>query len=395
MIANHYSHRLSNLDLRMAACVPPGGNWKDIPDHVPSNRLAQIRLSFAAGEGSRSTYYGRLHPDNPAYTINTYFNRPGNGCFLHYDFAKEQHRTVSQREAARLQSFPDDFHFLGAKLSVNKQIGNAVPPILSLQIAKGFDERGAFIDLFCGAGGLSWGFHQLGWKQIAATDIEKSFLETHQLNFRGKVLHGDITAQGTFDELVATAKAASRNGPMIILGGPPCQGFSTAGNRRSMDDARNHLFKQYAKTLTSLDVEAFVFENVPGLLNMQGGIIFNEVKHTLQGCGYELSVWNLRAEEFGIPQRRTRIFILGVRRKMKVTTPAPITSGRSRATLLTPSRRCWSVKEALDDLPPIDAGEDGSGLEYRDGPSNRFQEFVRGKISATELLDSYEKSGFA
>src|SRR5437016_14242917 len=85
-IPNHYTAKLSKLDLDVARAVPPGGNWKNIPHEIPSKRLEQIRVSFAAGEGSRSTYYGRLHPDRPSYTINTYFNRPGNGCHLHYDY---------------------------------------------------------------------------------------------------------------------------------------------------------------------------------------------------------------------------------------------------------------------------------------------------------------------
>ena len=103
MIFNHYAAKLSDLDMHIVNCVPPGGNWKDIPETIPSQRLAQIRESYKAGKGSRSTYYGRLRPEMPAYTINTYFNRPGNGCNMHY----EQNRTLSQREAARLQTFPD------------------------------------------------------------------------------------------------------------------------------------------------------------------------------------------------------------------------------------------------------------------------------------------------
>ena len=77
MIFNHYASSLSELDMQVIKCVPPGGNWKNIPESVPSQRLAQIRESYKAGKGSRSTYYGRLRPDMPAYTINTYFNRPG------------------------------------------------------------------------------------------------------------------------------------------------------------------------------------------------------------------------------------------------------------------------------------------------------------------------------
>src|SRR5205814_1515277 len=151
---------------------------------IPSQRLAQIRASFKAGEGSRSTYYGRLNPDNPSHTVNTYFNRPGNGSFVHY----EQDRMISQREAARLQSFPDNFIFAGNRGSVNKQIGNAVPPLLAYQIASVLPYAGVFVDLFCGAGGLSLGFHWRGWRSAMANDIDKSFLATHERNFGTSVL---------------------------------------------------------------------------------------------------------------------------------------------------------------------------------------------------------------
>src|SRR5438105_4499707 len=179
IIPNHYTARLSTLDLETAVCVPPGGNWKNIPVTVPSRRLESIRVSYAAGGGSRSTYYGRLHPDRPSYTINTYFNRPGNGCHLHYDYEGGQHRVLSEREAARLQSFPDNFLFSGSHLAVQKQIGNAVPPLLAYHIAKVLPIAGQYVDLFSGAGGLSLGFKWAGWEPIVANDIEPEFLDTY------------------------------------------------------------------------------------------------------------------------------------------------------------------------------------------------------------------------
>src|SRR3954447_7175940 len=124
MAANHYSASLSALDMEIVRHVPAGGNWKNVPESVECKRLDGIRASFARGEGSRSTYYGRLRADAPSYTINTYFSRPGNGCHIHYS----QDRVVSQREAARFQSFPDSFEFKGSRSAINKQIGNAVAP---------------------------------------------------------------------------------------------------------------------------------------------------------------------------------------------------------------------------------------------------------------------------
>lgn len=392
MIPNHFSHRLSDLDLEMAAFVPPGGNWKNIPLHVPSKRLSQIRESYAAGEGSRSTYYGRLKPDYPSYTINTYFNRPGNGCFLHYDFDGQQHRTISQREAARLQSFPDDFKFVGSKLSINKQIGNAVPPLLSFQIASIFRESGSYIDLFSGAGGLALGFHWAGWKQIVANDIEKHFLDTYRLNLGGNIVLGDITKPLIFDEIVVMGKSAPSVGPTILLGGPPCQGFSTAGKRRSMNDLRNHLFKQYANILSALNIDGFIFENVPGLLNMEGGAVLREIKATLEACNFEITIWVLRAEEFGVPQRRTRIFVVGQRGGIKLIAPAPIAFVNTVRSNLPFGPSGWSVKDALGDLPAIAAGEDGSGFSYRNEPANLYQRFARGHLDAKSIVKAMHRA---
>lgn len=152
MIFNHYASSLSELDMQVIKCVPPGGNWKNIPESVPSQRLAQIRESYKAGKGSRSTYYGRLRPDMLSYTINTYFNRPGNGCHMHYD----QDRTISQREAARFQSFPDSFEFIGSLGAINNQIGNAVPPLLAYQIAKNIPFKDSLLTFSVGQEDLHW-----------------------------------------------------------------------------------------------------------------------------------------------------------------------------------------------------------------------------------------------
>ena len=94
---NHISPTFSELEKKMVVCIPPGGNWKDIPENIPSQRLAQIRKS-----GGRTTYYGRLKKDAPSYTISTYFNRMGNGCFIH----PSQDRLISIREGASFFNLP-------------------------------------------------------------------------------------------------------------------------------------------------------------------------------------------------------------------------------------------------------------------------------------------------
>jgi Alw26I/Eco31I/Esp3I family type II restriction m6 adenine DNA methyltransferase len=384
-ISNHYSASLSELDLTIARAVPPGGNWKNIPVQVPSQRLQQIRESYAAGGGSRSTYYGRLLPDAPSYTISTYFCRPGNGCHLHYDY--RQHRVLSQREAARLQSFPDSFVFQGNRNSINHQIGNAVPPLLAYQIASRFPKKGQFVDLFSGAGGLALGFVWAGWEPIVANDVEASYLKTYQANIDENVVLGDIRDLKVFERLIAVCNER-RNPklPLLVLGGPPCQGFSTAGNRRSMDDERNWLFRQYTKVLQEVRPAAFVFENVTGILNMDSGRVFEMVRSELLKEAKSLSAWKLKAEEYGIPQRRTRVILVGSSHAMLA--PPTMTKFKAETTLFGVLPPAVTVSEALSDLPPLAPGEDGSAKDYLYQPQNIYQQFVRGYISAEEYLAS-------
>lgn len=307
----------------MVKAVPPGGNWKDIPVTIPSQRLRQIRESYAKGGGSRSTYYGRLHPDRPSYTINTCFNRPGNGCFIHYNMRDSQHRLISQREAARLQSFPDSVEFFGSKASINKQIGNAVPPLLAFQIASSFGEPGRFVDLFCGAGGLSLGFVWANWRPVLGADLEPSFLQTYSAAIDSNVVCGDITRTSVFQEIIDRSRrlTSHTSDRFFVLGGPPCQGFSTAGNRRSMSDGRNLLYVEYCRSLKLLQPDGFLFENVLGLTNMEGGRVLATIVRMLEDLDYNVSVWRLKAEDFGIPQRRQRIFVVGARGSVTMRRP--------------------------------------------------------------------------
>ena len=368
----------------MVAAVPPGGNWKDIPVSIPSKRLDQIRSSYAAGLGSRSTYYGRLHPDKPAYTISTYFSRPGNGAHIHY----EQARVISSREAARLQSFPDSFAFHGSDTAVRRQIGNAVPPLLAFALAQGWGKPGLCLDLFSGAGGLSLGFHWQNWKSILASDIDRDALATYSSNFSSPTVLGDIRSASVQSDIVALtleARKKSDNLPFLLLGGPPCQGYSTAGNRRSMDDNRNHLFNEYAALLHKTQPDGFLFENVPGLLSMQKGIVLNDIIESLSAVGYRVEKFLLDADEYGVPQRRKRLILAGAKSNdVSFAMPEPPTPRNSSLNFVGPS-----VSDALSDLPTIISGQDGSDFEYRSSPVGGYQHFLRNRISAADFIASY------
>ena len=389
-IPNHVAPRLSELDMRMVVSVPEGGNWKDIPESIPSKRLEQIRESFKRGEGSRSTYYGRLKRVDPSYTISTYFSRPGNGCHIHY----EQDRVLSAREAARLQSFPDSFEFIGSQTAVNTQIGNAVPPLLAYQIAKTLGTPGVFVDLFAGAGGMGLGFKWAGWTPIVANDIQPTYLATYARNVHDNVLVGSIAHQEVFDALVVEALNAQQKGvPFWVLGGPPCQGFSTAGNQRSMEDPRNQLAWDYVRFLSRVRPDGFVFENVTGLLNMDGGRVFSAVKEAFSTVMPTVLSAVLAADAFGIPQRRKRVILVGVRRQSseRYNWPEPISALRPARTLLADLAPAISVQDAIDDLPQLKQGEDGTHLAYRSAPQTPYQSLMRGNLAAPEYLKTFYK----
>jgi len=371
--------------MQMVHSVPEGGNWKDIPECIPSKRLDQIRKSFKRGEGSRSTYYGRLRRDRPSYTINTYFNRPGNGCHIHY----EQDRVISQREAARLQSFPDSFEFIGSQGAIFTQIGNAVPPLLAFQVAKTLGAPGVFIDLFAGAGGMGLGFKWAGWTPILANDIEPKYLATYARNVHSETVVGSITEASVFDNLVAAGEAARADGrPFWVLGGPPCQGFSTAGNSRTMNDSRNHLFWDYVKFLKRVRPDGFIFENVTGLLNMHGGKIFELVREAFSSVMTSVTGFVLSTDEYAIPQRRKRVILVGQRNPftLHLNLLEHLTSMETETLLFSVIQPSITVEEAISDLPPLKAGENGSGLSYCSDPKNVYQALMRGLISPEQYL---------
>jgi len=298
---------------------------------------------------------------------------------------------LSQREAARLQSFPDSFEFLGPQGAICKQIGNAVPPLLAYQVARTLGEPGAFIDLFCGAGGMGLGFKWAGWKPIVANDIEPVFLETYGKNVHDNTVVGSLTDEAVFKKLVAEVKKARIKGkPLWVLGGPPCQGFSTAGKARSMDDPRNHLFLDYVNFLKKIKPDGFVFENVTGLLNMQGGEIFAAVQKAFSAVMPCISDAVLSAEKFAIPQRRKRVILVGTKTMIDWQSPNKRTTAESQNHELFGSAHWISVEEAISDLPALTSGENGEALPYRTHARTTYQGLMRGLITPAEYLEDIE-----
>ena len=379
LLFNHQTGSLSELDLEMIRRVPAGGNWRHIPEDIPSRRLARIRKT-----GGRTTYYGRLRWDAPAYTINTHFHRPGNGTFIHPDDGSEgrppQHRLISFREAARLQSFPDAYRFHGPRTSLLKQIGNAVPPLLAWAIASHLEGE-AVAEVFAGAGGLSLGFALAGYEVLVATDIDEKALRTYRTNHpRTEAFAGDILEGTTRERFVEeTLKRLGGRELDGLIGGPPCQGFSTAGWRRA-EDPRNRLWLAYLEVLKALRPRWFLLENVPGMATMrgeEGALVLETMAKAFRNLGYRLEVGVLNALHFGVPQRRKRLFVLGTRGDLlrTYTLPPPLI------------QKPLTVRDAIGNLPPLGVkdGEEVLVLEELP-PETPYQAWLQGELGVGEVL---------
>jgi len=372
LLYNHIAPRFSKLELEMVQHIPPGGNWQDIPESVPSQRLAQIRRNG----GGRTTYYGRLRWNKPSYTISTYFNRMGNGCHIH----PEQNRLISIREGARLQSFPDSYRFHGSKASIYKQIGNAVPPLLGFVIASSLRHRirsPYFVDLFAGAGGLSEGFRMGGLTPVAGIEIDESFFQTYKKNLGSTDGNGFVC--GNVCEARNQKKIVDESSSFdvdVIAGGPPCQGFSLAG-WFNPSDLRNQLFKEFVSMVAHLSPKIFILENVLGMLSMDKGGFVRKMISEFESIGYYVSMpWKLNAADYGVPQLRKRVFLVGSSQRSEFLPPSPIFDEEHYAT----------VKDAIFGLPPLEPGDGEDSIEYNLEAHSNYQRFLMGEIDAESFI---------
>ncbi len=180
--------------------------------------------------------------------------------------------------------------------------------------------RYTYIDLFCGAGGFSKGFDNVGFKNIFSLDYEPDFCKTYRRNFPlHKLLEKKI--QSLYPEEIK--KIVKRQKIDVIIGGPPCQGFSMAGNigRKFLDDERNHLFKEMVRVVNIIQPNFFVVENVQRLFSHNQGRTRSEIINKFEDAGYCVKCEVLNAADFGIPQNRRRVFFIGSKITKKIVFP--------------------------------------------------------------------------
>lgn len=217
-----------------------------------------------------------------------------------------------------------------------------------------------FIDLFAGCGGMSLGFENAGFKQLLAIDNWQDALDTYKFNNpEAATLCGDLT-QVTANQIKAKYNFKSVD---IIIGGPPCQGFSIAG-KRIIDDDRNKLYKAFVNFVKTFKPKAFVMENVPNILSIGEGAVRDSIIKDFSDLGYRVSYKILLASDFGVPQNRRRAIFVGLKNGADFIFPEP--------TITSPV----TTKEALSDLP-LETIEDGGA--YSTQPQSDYQRKMRGE----------------
>lgn len=223
------------------------------------------------------------------------------------------------------------------------------------------------IDLFSGCGGLALGFKWAEFSAAFASDIDENCEKTYSYNFPGvPFIQNDLR-----DIATKQIKEFVNKDVDVVVGGPPCQGFSLANKNRDKvkDDPRNELFYEFVRVVKDFQPKAFVMENVRGLLSMKNGEVIKLMKEEFEnsGLGYLVDFKILLSSDYGVPQNRQRVIMIGFRKDLDILPEFP---NKTYSKPLT-------VWEAISDLPQIKAKEGEEGMKYHSKPQNEFQKFVR------------------
>jgi len=218
-------------------------------------------------------------------------------------------------------------------------------------------------DLFSGVGGLSLGFEQAGFDVSFAVEFDKDIAAAYEKNHAGTTMYNADISKLDAKELLA------KHGKVdVIVGGPPCQGFSQKGKRLSVNDDRNYLFRQYVRFVDVFRPKFFVIENVPNIISTANGYFKNEIIKEFSALGYDVKADVFDVSEFGVPQQHRRAVFIGQLEKNEVAFPKP--SGK-RVT----------VNDAISDMIPLESGCGDEVSEYLSPAQTAYQKMMRKGMS--------------
>lgn len=239
------------------------------------------------------------------------------------------------------------------------------------------------ISLFSGAGGMDKGFESAGFNILWANDFDKDAVQTYKKNLGSHIILGDITKISS-EEIP--------DNPDVVIGGFPCQGFSVNNTKRSMKDQRNFLYKELLRIVKDKNPKIFVAENVKGLLSMEKGKVIEMIKNDFEELGYKVDYKVLNAAEYGVPQARERVIIIGNRIGVKniypLKTHSDLSNTRENFTLFDlendntyPSLKKYvTVKESIGYL---------SDVRLRDEPFELNGKIIYNHIASEKVSDKF------
>ncbi len=240
------------------------------------------------------------------------------------------------------------------------------------------------IDLFAGVGGLSYGFaHDDSFNIVAANEILEPMAKAYSLNHPTVKMYNCDIKDFSINDLKSDL-GINEGDVDIIVGGPPCQAYSTAG-KRAEGDPRGQLFQQYYRILSELKPKVFVFENVKGLLSMNGGKLIRQIIELFESLGYNVNVKLLNAADYGTPQIRERVIIVGNNFHGVFPYPKPTHFNPEDTKDNHDGLKPYiTLGEAISDLPIIESNQ--TGTQYLSNPQNDYQRLMR-KNAPKEIQD--------
>ncbi len=251
------------------------------------------------------------------------------------------------------------------------------------------------VDLFCGAGGITEGFRQAGFTCHYANDCMVEAIETFSHNHPTTWCEARDIEE--VDPVEVRERLAFAKGDLdVLVGGPPCQGFSINAPERFLTDPRNKLFTDYVRFVEEFQPKTFLFENVPGLLSLGDGKVFRQIMSEFRRLGYEVSHKILFAAHYGVPQERWRLILLGSR-DCPIDHPSPTHFATGRANFRGGStltfqlgegdrqdlRPAVTVGDAIGDLPRLEMGEGAEVVGYTCEPHSDYAAQMRNPSGIT------------
>lgn len=238
------------------------------------------------------------------------------------------------------------------------------------------------IDFFAGAGGLSHGFQMAGFEVLGGTDVEEKFKKTYEENHDAPYIPADVRNLAVED--LMKQLNVEKEEIDIVVGGPPCQGFSLAKANRDPGDSRNQLVSEYIRKIYEIQPKWFLMENVKGLASMEDGDVLEyALKMFREELGYKTEFKILNSSHFGVPQTRERVIIIGNRVGEEIEFPeqefGDIKAQKSLGEITNEEdlKSPTTIRDAFSDLPTLEPGEEKK--EYKTDPTCSYQRLMREK----------------